>query len=106
LTDSVLNGVTCAGAGDCWAVGFSGNSTVGKQPLFEHYTGSSWAIVSTANPSPGLANPIASYLKGVTCTSPGDCWAVGNALNIQGEQPLIEHFVGSSWAIVSTANPN
>ena len=97
--------MTCASAGDCWAAGGL-LSTGDSPPLIEHDAGSSWAIVSTASPSPGLANPSSSYLKGVTCTSPADCWAVGDTLNIQGDQPLIEHFVGSSWAIVSTANPN
>jgi hypothetical protein len=101
----VLTGVTCTSPRDCWAVGNTFNIQ-GDQPLIERFVGSSWAIVSTANPSPGFANPSSSYLKGVACTSPGDCWAVGNTLNIQGDQPLIEHFVGSSWAIVSTANPN
>jgi hypothetical protein len=93
LPDRVLNGVTCTGAGDCWAVGFSAYSTAAKQPLFEHYTGSSWTIVST--PNRGAGN-----LNGVTCVSAGDCWAVGFS-GIFDVQPLIEHYAGSSWAIIS-----
>jgi uncharacterized membrane protein len=87
--------VTCASAGDCWAVGFSSVNGNG-QPLIEHYAGSSWAIVSSPNPSPG-------GLNGVTCASAGDCWAVGFS---SPGQPLIEHYAGSSWAIVSSPNPS
>lgn len=82
-------------AGDCWAVGTSG------KPLIEHYTGSSWAIVSTATPTPALS-PSPSELDGVICVTAGDCWAVGSsgALGDSGAQPLIEHYAGSSWTIV------
>jgi hypothetical protein len=41
----------------------------------------------------------------VTCLSAGDCWAVGASVNGTG-QPLIEHYAGSSWAIVSTPSPS
>jgi hypothetical protein len=95
----VLNGVTCAGAGDCWTVGFSAPSTVVKQPLIEHYAGSSWAIVRTPNPSPG-------YLNAVTCVSAGDCWAVGLSGSLGDGPPLIEHYTGSRWAIASTPDPS
>jgi hypothetical protein len=80
-------------------VGFSASSTVANQPLFEHYTGSSWTTVRTPTPSPGRLN-------GVTCASAADCWAVGFSGGVGNNQPLIEHYAGSSWAIVSTLNPN
>jgi hypothetical protein len=40
-----LQGVTCAGANDCWAVGYSGGPDSPDGPgLIEHYSGSSWTI--------------------------------------------------------------
>jgi hypothetical protein len=98
LPDSALNGVTCAAAGDCWAVGFSASSTVANQPLFEHYTGSSWTTVRNPSSSPG-------YLNAVTCVSASDCWAVGFSGGVGEGPPLIEHYTGSRWTIVSTLNP-
>jgi hypothetical protein len=45
--DHALYAVSCAGAGDCWAVGFSSSVNGTGQPLIEHYAGSRWAIVGT-----------------------------------------------------------
>jgi hypothetical protein len=39
-----LQGVTCAGANDCWAVGNSGGPDSNGPMLIEHYSGSSWTI--------------------------------------------------------------
>jgi hypothetical protein len=51
--DYALYAVSCAGAGDCWAVGFSSSVNGPGEPLIEHYAGSRWAIVNSPNPSPG-----------------------------------------------------
>jgi hypothetical protein len=99
LPYSDLQGVTCAGANDCWAVGFSGiGGTAASNPLIEHYAGNVWAPVSAPS-------PIEGQLYGVTCVSAGDCWAVGEAgLCVEGP-PLIEHYSGDGWAIVASPNP-
>jgi hypothetical protein len=88
---SQLNDVACTRAGDCWAVGYAGDTS---EPLIEHYTSGSWTIVSTANRGPSL-------LMGVTCVSAGNCWAAGGSDSGTAE-PLIEHYTGSRWAVVST----
>jgi hypothetical protein len=44
LSYSTLQGVNCAGANDCWAVGTSGDLASGGQTLISHYSGSSWTI--------------------------------------------------------------
>ena len=62
---------------------------------------SGWAIV----PSPNTSAAQTNNLIGVTCVSPSDCWAVGyyiNGSNVQ--QTLIEHWDGTSWAIVPSPN--
>jgi hypothetical protein len=97
----VLNGVTCASAGDCWAVGDSGNVNVTRQ-LIEHYTGSRWAVVASPNPGP---DPFV-VLNGVACVSAEGCWAVGYSGNVNATRPLIEHYTEGGWVIVYTSNPS
>ncbi|GCE10985.1 hypothetical protein [Tengunoibacter tsumagoiensis] len=53
-----------------------------------------WHIVSSAN---GAGN---DQLLGVSAIATNDIWAVGNANN----QPLIEHWDGSSWTIVPASD--
>ena len=95
-------GVTCVSASDCWAVGYyNGNSVY--QTLIEHWDGTSWAIVT----SPNTLSTELNVFRGVTCVSASDCWAVGSS-SIGGStvlQTLIEHWDGSSWAIVTSPNP-
>ena len=78
-----LSDVSCVGVGDCWAVG----------SVIAHDTASGWNTVST--PSANLA--------AVTCVTSTDCWAVGGST--QGADadapPLIEHYTGGVWGIVS-----
>lgn len=97
-----LNGVTCASASDCWAVGSyltDGSGSV-QQTLIEHWNGTSWSIVTSPNTSSTKAN----LLTGVTCVSASECWAVGSSNNSGVAQTLIEQWNGTSWAIVASPN--
>ncbi len=59
---------------------------------------STWSVVSS--PSQNLGDDyLFNYLKGVSCTGPSSCMAVGYYYNL-GEQTLIESWNGSSWNIV------
>ena len=93
---NVLNGVTCAAASDCWAVG-GWDDGESSDTLIEHWNGMSWSI--TAAPVTGLA------LKSVACASTSECLAVSNS-NLQSGQPLIELWNGTTWAIVPSAIPS
>jgi len=101
--DNYLDGVTCASASDCWAVGyyFTGNAVQNGvyQNLIERWDGTSWAIVNSPNTSTTEYN----HLFGVTCASASECWAVGLSGTSLG-QTLIERWDGSSWAIVNSPN--
>ncbi len=97
----VLNAVACMSAGECWAVGDSGNASA-TSPLVERYTGGRWVIVGISNPSP---DPFA-VLNGVACMSNGECWAVGYSGNVSITRPLIEQYTGSRWIIVDARNPS
>jgi hypothetical protein len=108
LPYSTLQAVTCADANDCWAVGYTGFAGIAlSNTLIEHYAGSSWAIASTPS-------PIKGQLNGVTCVSAGDCWAVGQSDSSDCTSsssycstgpPLIEHYSGDGWAMVSSPYP-
>jgi hypothetical protein len=103
---SYLNGVAAIAPNNIWAVGYAligsvlfdaGNYGSG-QILIEHWNGSSWSIVS----SPKLAG--ISSLNAVTALSADDIWAVGEYSNASNtdEQPLIEHWNGSSWKVIQS----
>jgi hypothetical protein len=70
-----LYGVTCVSAANCWAVGYGYTDSSPNYPktLIERWDGTSWAIVSSPNPSIARTNETV----GVTCPSASDCWAVG-----------------------------
>lgn len=94
-TGGYLAGVAATSAHDVWAVGVSDNST-----LIEHWDGSSWSIVPGPNPGPN-----SNVLTGVVAISAHDAWAVGDYRDINfNELPLIEHWDGSSWSVVSSPN--
>src|SRR5262249_35065765 len=93
-------------AGDVWAVGqmltgFSPSNNPISQPLIEHLQGSQWVIASSPNPSPGNY----STLEGVVVLSSANIWAAGymtsNPSDSSSIRPLIEHYDGNSWQVVS-----
>ncbi|MFA5862709.1 MAG: putative Ig domain-containing protein [Candidatus Thermoplasmatota archaeon] len=93
--------VTCVSASDCWVVGSAdGGST--RQTLALRWDGASWTIVASAN----TASPTSSYLLSAACVLASDCWAVGYSFNGANYQTLAEHWDGTSWAIVVSANPS
>lgn len=99
-----LNSVTCSSSSDCWAVGYSYESTLSSlKTLVQHWDGSSWSIVSSPNP---LASPLAA-LQGVTCVSTSSCWAVGYYTDLTNGgyyQTLTEYWNGTTWSIVTSPN--
>jgi hypothetical protein len=94
-----LNGLTCVSSSDCWAVGYYLNG-LANQTLIEHWNGTIWTMVLSANTDPMREN----ILSGVTCTSTSDCWAVGSNWTGTANQTLTQHWDGTSWAIVASAN--
>jgi len=100
---SFLGRVAGDSANDVWAVG-QGNA----EGLVEHWNGQTWSIV----PSPPLAgnpnNAGTGKLDALTVLSPTNAWAVGSQpgpppTDIQG---VIEHWNGTSWSIVASAQAN
>ena len=92
-----LNGVACASASICWAVGYYVNDNGVQQVLIELWDGSSWTIAA----SPPISTTQNNYFDSVTCASSSDCWAVGLSNNGQN-QTLIEQWNGASWSNVTS----
>jgi hypothetical protein len=93
--------VTCASPSppeECWAVGESVTGLGRGETLIEEWDGVAWSLVSS--PNSGGYND----LRGVTCASHGDCWAVGNYSGVTNDQTLIEHWDGVVWAIIFSPN--
>ena len=84
-----LNGLSCAAAASCDAVGYYSNdvtspSSAVTEPLVEHFDGTSWSVVS----SPPVAETGLANLSAISCFARG-CIAVGNPGNANSP-PLIE----------------
>lgn len=95
-----LAGVTTLASNNVWAVG-TGIGTHGFQTLIEHWNGSSWSIVSSSGPG-----QTTNVLNGVAALSTTNIWAVGEDSNSVGPSatfaPLIEHWNGSNWSMVTS----
>jgi hypothetical protein len=74
-TSSYLNGVSCASAHACTAVGGTSNATNGGLPLAEAWNGVKWSVQTVPSPPAETA----ATLYAVGCSSPSACTAVGFA---------------------------
>ena len=89
-----LNGITCAGARDCWAVGsatFDPSLPNQLQPLMEHYDGVTWALADRATSGPNQG------IVAMACTNADSCWGVGDFQTTRGGAMLLEKYDGRNW---------
>lgn len=98
--------VSCPAAAVCLAAGDTGENgspSGDAHALAERWDGRAWVIQRVPEP-PGTAY---SSLKGISCTSPVACTAVGEAALGQpaATVTLAERWNGKSWAIQHTPNP-
>jgi hypothetical protein len=100
---SALDGVSCSASADCWAVGFYDTATTELNQIL-HWNGRTWSLVPA--PSPTAAGGV-SYLAGVRCVAPGNCWAVGAYTTGAGTPflTLALHWNGRRWSLVATPSP-
>jgi hypothetical protein len=96
--DSSLNSVAAISATNVWAVGEQNLN----QTVIEHFDGSAWSVV----PSPSVTGGGAQdFLGGVSAIGSSDVWAVGFTSTLGTSQTLAEHWDGTAWQIVPSANP-
>jgi hypothetical protein len=86
-----LSDVAAVSATDVWAVGDFIDAAEGES-LIEHWDGATWTVV----PSPHRPD-VFDALTGVSATSAGEAWAVGNAQDVG---PLTLHWDGADWTDV------
>jgi hypothetical protein len=87
---SYLTAVAATSRTDVWAVGGAGGGT-----LVEHWNGTAWAVVPSANRRP------ASRLYAVAPVSAANVWAVGSDLDaLEPEHPMVEQWNGAQWSLV------
>lgn len=105
-SNRMLHAVAAISPNDVWAVGdgiANGRQSIAV-PLIEHWDGKQWRIVHNAKT--GLVG--AATLNGIAAVSSTDIWAVGEEDSASGPQsavgPLIEHWDGTQWRIVTAAN--
>jgi hypothetical protein len=101
-TLTVLRGVSCPSTSVCMGVGWHRNSSGLLVTLAERWSGGTWAIQATPNPS---ATP-GSGLHRVSCVAATACLAVGDSNNAGALVTLAESWNGSNWAIQATPNPS
>src|SRR5579863_573031 len=93
-----LASTSCPAAGDCVAVGSYTDSSLNLQGLIETESSGSWSAstVDLSSIPPATDNSNAQ-LTSVSCTSMGDCVAVGNFYDAHGPEGLIETERNGTW---------
>jgi hypothetical protein len=97
-----LFGASADSANDVWAVGFNVSDTITTSAM--HWDGTNWKRVATPNVGEGT-----NKLNAVLALAPNDAWAVGFSTPVAPPKQaatltLIEHFDGTSWAVVPSPN--
>jgi hypothetical protein len=92
-----LTGVSGTSASDVWSVGMEFVNSTHSFPIIEHYSGSAWSLVPSAEPTQ------IGDLSAVAAVTPSDAWAVGDGRTAAGvNAPMIQHYNGTGWTEVST----
>ena len=96
---NVLNGIATSGLGDIFAAGYHyPNGTSDYQGLIEHYDGTQWRRVSSAQ---GASY---TYLSGITAQPGGAAWAVGNTLTATIAESVCEIQVSEAGFVPEAAS--
>jgi len=97
-----LAGVAAISPTDVWAVGTYYDQSGESHALAEHYDGTQWNVVPTANSGTSAAS-----LRAIAAVSTNDVWAVGSTVgNHKFSKPhtLIEQWNGTTWNIIPSPN--
>ena len=92
---NVLNGLACASARECWAVGYTFPGA-DSGSLTEAWNGKSWKVASTPSSKAG-------ELVGAVCARRAACPAVGIGNNLFA---LAQRWTGHAWVSTPTPKPS
>jgi hypothetical protein len=97
-----LQGVSCATATACTAVGYFENSAKARVAAVEKLEGTTW----TAREPPEPNETVEAELRGVSCADARTCTAVGHFRKGFGRPgaPLVEQNVEATWIAETPAN--
>lgn len=113
--DNRLVSISGVASDDVWAVGFSNDASGLREPLAEHWDGSTWTQVSLATSAaddvwdPPRADH--SSFTSISAVSTAHVWAAGDSGFVKGDgsqgkvRTLIEHWDGTRWSIVQSPTP-
>jgi NHL repeat len=100
--EAALDGVACASATICMAVGLDEHSSGTYYSLSESWNGTEWQVKTTPEPG-GTLN---SSLDAVSCTSASACIAVGEYENSPAlAVPFAESWNGTEWKVQAMPAP-
>jgi len=94
-TPVTLLGVAAVTSTQAWAVGGAGDPEAPAAVAIQGWDGNRWTTVEA--PSPGSST---NELRAVDASGPSDVWAVGRTSSGFGEEPLVLHHDGVTWAEV------
>ena len=96
-----LDAVAGSSTANVWSVGRFEPALGQERTLAEHWDGSHWSIVATAN-----RGSFHNELDSLAVRGVNDVWAVGHSdLNIQkSDEALVEHWNGLYWTLISSAS--
>jgi hypothetical protein len=119
-----LTAVAAVSQADIWAVGYIGTPTVSRsaqgggqetavQTLTEHWNGTAWLVVNAPDVAARDGVEPWDVLTSIDAISTNDVWAAGvtewpltyGGGSFVAAQPLVEHWNGTYWAIVSVPDP-
>jgi hypothetical protein len=95
---NILYGVAAISDRDVWAVGAKQDSAGLWRTLAEHWDGSSWSVVDSADPGVN-----GDQFYAVTARASGDVFAVGQQAGAGfPSEALIEHWDGKAWSVLAS----
>jgi hypothetical protein len=103
---NVLSDVRCTSPSSCWAVGDSSDGRTELNQIL-HWNGRRWSDFATPDPG-GTRKGDVSALRGVTCTSPSGCWAVGDYGNSGRAGKTLNQALrwnGKRWTLATSPEP-
>ena len=99
-TSDQLNGISCASAANCMAVGdYQVSASAGSALLIERLNGAHWSRL----PAPSIGLP--AVLTQVSCPTKAFCVAVGYFIAGGEDQPLAASWNGHAWSRLNFPTP-
>jgi hypothetical protein len=108
LNSAGLNGVSCVSRISCVAVGEQASSDGDGSTLIEQYSRTGWKVVPSPDSTAFPRN--SNFLQSVSCSSAGECVAVGGNNNVYAGRseeyaPIVVSESNEAWVIDSIASP-